>query len=87
MDANLFQGNQAGAGAGGGVSIARTVNGRRPRRLTNNMIVNNVAAYAGGGVALTDTVTNNRPGVRLVNNTVASNVSTATNRQSAGPRG
>ena len=27
VNANLFQGNQAGAGAGGGVSIARTVAG------------------------------------------------------------
>jgi hypothetical protein len=76
VNANLFQGNQAGAGAGGGVSIARTRNADEIR-LTNNMIVNNVAAYAGGGVALTDAGNN----VRLTNNTVASNVSTATNRQ------
>ena len=57
VNANLFQGNQAGAGAGGGVSIARTVSGSNANTtddvvLTNNMIVNNVAAYAGGGVAL-----------------------------------
>jgi hypothetical protein len=82
VDANLFQGNQAGAGAGGGVSIARTDNGNAVR-LTNNMIVNNVAAYAGGGIALAG----NGTGVRLSNNTVASNVSTATNRQSFGPGG
>ena len=49
------------------------------------MIVNNVAAYAGGGLALSSTVANNQSGVRLVNNTVASNVSTATNRRSADP--
>lgn len=88
VDANLIQGNQAGAGAGGGVSIARTVSGNNANNtddivLTNNMIVNNVAAYSGGGVALTA----NGSGVRLVNNTVASNVSTATNRQSFGPGG
>ena len=47
------------------------------------MIVTNVAAYAGGGVALTDTGS----GVRLINNTIASNASTATNRQSFGPQG
>lgn len=86
INANLFQGNQAGAGAGGGVSIARTVLGD-DLRLTNNMIANNVAAYAGGGVALTSTVTTNGSGVRLVNNTIASNASTATNRQSFGPQG
>ncbi|MFZ2652958.1 MAG: choice-of-anchor D domain-containing protein, partial [Burkholderiaceae bacterium] len=76
VNANLFQGNQAGAGAGGAVSIARTLNGDDVN-LTNNMIVNNVAAYAGGGVVLTD-IGN---AVRVVNNTIASNVSTASNRQ------
>lgn len=86
VDANLIQGNQAGAGAGGGVSVARSVLGDDVR-LTNNMIVNNVSAYAGGGVALTSTVTTNGAGVRLVNNTIASNVSTATNRQSFGAQG
>lgn len=86
VDANLIQGNQAGAGAGGGVSIARTLSGNDVR-LTNNMIVNNVAAYAGGGVSLTSAFTSNGSGVRLVNNTIASNVSTATNRQSFGPLG
>ena len=82
MNANLLQGNQAGAGAGGGVSIARTVAGD-DIVLTNNMVINNVAAYTGGGVALSNTAA----GVRLVNNTVASNASTATNRQAADPRG
>jgi hypothetical protein len=82
-DRNLIQYNHAGAGAGGGVSIARTVN-RDAVLLTNNMIVNNVAAYTGGGVAVSDASTD----VRLVNNTVANNASTATNRQSfpAGPK-
>ena len=89
VDANLFQGNQAGAGAGGAVSIARTLysnsaNNRDDIVLTNNMIVNNVAAYAGGGVSLTGNGGNGSgttSGVRLINNTIASNVSTATNRQ------
>ncbi len=88
VNANLLQGNQAGAGAGGGVSIARTVSGSNANTtddvvLTNNMIVNNVAAYAGGGVALAEA----DGSVRLVNNTVASNVSTATNRQAANQGG
>jgi hypothetical protein len=85
IDANLFQGNQAGAGAGGGVSIARTLSSNNAGArddivLTNNMIVNNVAAYTGGGVALTNTGN----GVRLINNTIASNASTGTNRQALG---
>jgi large repetitive protein len=88
VDRNLIQYNHAGAGAGGGVSIARTVNGNGNNAddvvLTNNMIVNNATAYAGGGVAVADVGSN----VRLVNNTVADNASTATNRQSfpAGPK-
>jgi large repetitive protein len=82
LDANLIEGNQAGAGAGGGVTISRTQ--ADAINVTNNMIVNNVAAYSGGGVALFG---NASTGVRLVNNTIASNVSTATNRQSFGPTG
>jgi hypothetical protein len=83
VDRNLIQYNHAGAGAGGGVSIVRTRNGNNANSrddvlLTNNMIVNNNTAYAGGGVAVADVGSN----VRLVNNTVADNVSTATNRQS-----
>lgn len=86
VDANLFQGNQAGAGSGGAVSVARTLpanslSGRPADQvvLTNNMVINNVAGYA-GAVALS----NNNGDVRLVNNTVASNVSTATTRQAFG---
>ena len=82
VDRNLIQYNHAGAGAGGGVSIVRTRNGNGNNAdnvlLTNNMIVNNATAYAGGGVAVADVGSN----VRLVNNTVAGNASTATNRQS-----
>jgi hypothetical protein len=77
VDRNLIQYNHAGAGAGGGVSIVRTTNDDDVL-LTNNMVVNNATAYAGGGVAVADV--GNK--VRLVNNTVADNVSTATNRQS-----
>jgi hypothetical protein len=77
VDRNLIQYNHAGAGAGGGVSIART-NSKQNVVLTNNMIVNNATAYAGGGLAVAEVSSD----VRLVNNTVADNVSTATNRQS-----
>lgn len=83
VNRNLIQYNHAGAGAGGGVSIARTTTADDVL-LTNNLIVNNAAAYAGGGVAAASATAN----VRLVNNTVADNLSTATNRQSfpAGPK-
>ena len=77
VNANLIQYNHAGSGAGGGVSISNTASADNVV-LTNNMIVNNVAAYAGGGVVLANVSSN----VRLVNNTIASNASTATNRQS-----
>jgi uncharacterized repeat protein (TIGR01451 family) len=72
---NLIQGNQAGAGAGGGVSIAETLPGDDVV-LTNNMVVNNVTSFA-GAVALSGNTGN----VALVNNTVASNVSTASSQQ------
>ena len=86
--ANLVQGNQAGAGDGGGIAT-NAVNGldvsSAPNNPTNsanpwytltvqnNMIVNNVAGLAGGGIALQDTI---RPAI--TNNTIANNDSTAT---------
>lgn len=85
---NLILGNNAGAGAGGGVRLAR-VNGldvsRAPDNpgtwntitLANNMIVDNIAGYAGGGVSLVDALL-----VTVSNNTIANNDSTATNQQS-----
>lgn len=88
ISANLIQGNNAGAGEGGGVRIAQ-VNGldvsRAPEDpslwyrvvLANNMIVNNVAGYAAGGVSLKDVLISS-----LVNNSIANNDSTATNQQS-----
>ena len=75
VDANLLQGNQAGAGAGGAISIARTLTADDVV-LTNNMIVNNVTGFA-GAVAMSGVTES----VRLVNNTIANNVSTATTQQ------
>jgi parallel beta-helix repeat protein len=82
IDANLVQGNQAGSGHGGGIRL-QSVNGTdtdpgvRPNpwliRLTNNMIVNNVAGWSGAGISLQDTVRS-----QVVNNTIAGNDSTAT---------
>lgn len=84
IDANIIQGNLAGAGDGGGIHLNR-VNGvdvaAHPNRagrwyridLLNNMITNNVAGLAGAGVALQDSAN-----VRMLFNTVANNDSTAT---------
>ena len=81
VDANLIQGNQAGAGHGAGVRLQQVngldvpAGGPDPYvvRLTNNMIANNVAGWSGGGISLMDTAF-----AEIVNNTVAHNDSTAT---------
>ncbi|TFW32318.1 right-handed parallel beta-helix repeat-containing protein [Massilia horti] len=84
---NLVQGNNAGAGVGGGIRLAQ-VNGldvtRAPNNinswnrvtLTNNIIVDNVAGASAGGVSLVDALR-----VTAVNNTVAFNDTTATSQQ------
>ena len=72
IDANLIQGNLAGAGDGGGIDVLRTLPADRVL-ISNNFIVNNVAGLAGGGVALKDAVN-----VAIVHNTIARNDSTAT---------
>jgi len=82
---NLIQGNEAGAGDGGGIRLA-LVNGNdvasgganNPSKwhhidISNNMIVNNVAGLAGGGVSMQDAAS-----VAMTNNTVVNNNSTAT---------
>ncbi len=85
IDANLIQGNGA-THDGGGIALVQ-VNGQdvasnpsAPNawhfiQITNNLIVNNVAQMAGGGISLGDAAR-----VSIVNNTVAHNDSTATNR-------
>ncbi|HEX4066537.1 MAG TPA: choice-of-anchor D domain-containing protein [Acidobacteriaceae bacterium] len=87
INANLIQGNAAEAGSGGGLRL-QSVNGTDVPRfpntptnwysvtVTNNIIVNNVAGWDGAGVSLQDSLVAN-----IVNNTIASNDTTAT----AGP--
>jgi hypothetical protein len=90
VNANLILGNSAESGSGGGLRM-QEVNGSDvvsfPRgdndsanwnsvRVVNNLIVNNVAGWDGAGVSLQDSLN-----VDIVNNTIASNDSTA----SAGP--
>ncbi len=84
INANLIQGNLAGAGDGGGIRT-EFVNGadiaadpNTPANwhrvdIFNNMIANNVAGLAGGGISMQDTAR-----IRITNNTVANNDSTAT---------
>jgi len=83
INANLLMGNGAEAGSGGGMRL-QAVNGAdiarfpaNPERwysvqATNNIIVNNVAGWDGAGVSLEDSLV-----VNLVNNTIASNDTTA----------
>ncbi len=84
IDANLIQGNHAGAGHGGGIrtqqvngvdvqNAPNNINAWWQVTITNNMIVNNVAGYSGGGISLQDTARS-----FVVNNTVMNNDSTAT---------
>lgn len=84
---NLVHGNNAGAGAGGGVRLAQ-VNGldvsRSPSNvnpwntvtLTNNIITDNIAGASAGGVSMVDALR-----VTAVNNTIAFNDSSATSQQ------
>jgi Bacterial cadherin-like domain len=83
INANLFQGNTAEEGSGGGLRL-QFINGNdilnnpsNPAQwyrvsVTNNIFGNNVAGWQGGGVSLLDAVL-----VDFINNTVVSNDSTA----------
>ena len=83
INANLLLGNTAESGSGGGMRF-QNVNGTEVStfpttptrwyevRATNNVITNNVAGLDGGGVSLQDSLV-----VDFINNTVASNDSTA----------
>jgi hypothetical protein len=83
INANLIMGNAAESGSGGGIAFQH-VNGSdvvafptRPSQwhnvtVTNNIIANNVAGWDGAGVSMLDSLNLN-----FVNNTVMSNVTTA----------
>ena len=83
IDANLILGNSAESGSGGGlriqqvnaselVAFPRTSNQWYDVTITNNIIANNVAGWDGGGVSIQDAMR-----VTMVNNTIASNDTTA----------
>jgi hypothetical protein len=83
INANLIRGNGAESGSGGGIALQH-VNGTdvltfptMPSRwfevdITNNIIDNNVAGWDGAGISLLDALS-----VNIVNNTIASNDTTA----------
>ena len=81
ISANLIQGNQAGAGDGGGIrtslvngaDIVDTKISTYSIDIVNNIIVNNMAGLAGGAISMQDTVV-----ALITNNTIVNNQSTAT---------
>jgi len=68
--ANLIQANLANDDGGG---LRLLMAGNHPIDVVNNFIVNNVSTHEGGGIALDDA-----PAVRVVNNTIMKNLTTAT---------
>jgi hypothetical protein len=83
INANMFMGNAASSGSGGGIRF-QGVNGTDVVNfpttnaqwnnvlVTNNIISNNIAGWDGAGVSLQDALN-----VNLINNTIASNDTTA----------
>ncbi len=67
---NLIQANLANDDGGG---IRFLMAGNFPMNVYNNFIVNNVSTHEGGGIALNDA-----PDVRIYNNTIMKNLTTAT---------
>ncbi|MDE2220086.1 MAG: hypothetical protein KGJ52_06875, partial [Gammaproteobacteria bacterium] len=83
INANLIMGNAAESGSGGGLALQSANGGdvvafpQTPAQwyhvtVSNNIIANNVSGWDGGGVSLLDSLN-----VDMVNNTIASNVTTA----------
>jgi large repetitive protein len=75
IDRNLIQGNFSGDD-GGGIFVSDAFT--QPVNIRNNMVVDNGAADLGGAITLDDTAN-----ARLINNSVANNVSTASSENSA----
>ncbi len=67
---NLIQANLSNDDGGG---LRFLMSGNFPYNVYNNMIVNNVSTHEGGGVSINDA-----PDVRLFNNTIMKNLTTAT---------
>ncbi len=67
---NLIQNNMANDDGGG---LRFLMAGNFPINVVNNMIVNNISTHEGGGIGLNDA-----PDVRIFNNTIMNNITTAT---------
>ncbi|MFM8321596.1 MAG: SdrD B-like domain-containing protein, partial [Chloroflexota bacterium] len=74
--ANLLQGNLANDDGGG---IRFLMAGNFPMNVYNNIIVHNVSTHEGGGISLNDA-----PDVRVYNNSIMKNITTATAMTSDG---
>ena len=75
---NLIQANLANDDGGG---LRFLMAGNFPMNVYNNMIVNNVSTHEGGGIGINDT-----PDLRIYNNTIMKNLTTATAVTSTGYR-
>lgn len=73
---NLIQSNMSNDDGGG---LRFLMAGNFPMNVYNNMIVNNVSTHEGGGIGINDA-----PNVRIYNNTIAKNMTTATALTSTG---
>ncbi|MGZ5287960.1 MAG: SdrD B-like domain-containing protein [Actinomycetota bacterium] len=76
IDGNVILGN-LGGDDGGGIRFLNAGTGQM--NVFNNMVVDNVSAHEGGGISLNDA-----PNVRIYNNTIAENITTATASTSNG---
>ena len=76
IDQNLIQANLANDDGGG---LRFLIAGNHVINVRNNFIVDNISTHEGGGIALDDSTN-----VRIVNNTVMSNITTATSMTSTG---
>ena len=76
IDANVIQANLANDDGGG---IRFLMAGNFPMNVTNNIIANNISTHEGGGIAIDDA-----PDVRIVNDTIVKNLTTATAVTSTG---
>jgi hypothetical protein len=74
--ANLIQANLANDDGGG---LRFLMAGNYPYNVYNNMVVNNISTHEGGGISLNDA-----PDVRIYNNTIMKNITTATAMTSNG---
>jgi large repetitive protein len=76
VDRNLIQSNTSTLDDGGGIFVLDALT--QPINIRNNVITNNLAADLGGAIMLDDS-----SNTRIVNNTVANNVTTGSSESSA----